>query len=112
MDVFEEQAVLRAFASERNWDQFHTPKNLVMALAGEVGELMELFQWLTAEESIDVMTSDARQSVEDELADVCIYLLRLADVLNVDLTAAFASKVAKNRERYSVEASRGSSAKQ
>jgi dCTP diphosphatase len=111
MDVSVEQAALREFAAERSWDQFHTPKNLAMALSGEVGELAAVFQWLTPEESLTVMSSDAAVQVRDEMADVCIYLLRLADVLGVDLTSAVASKLAKNRRRYTVEGSWGSSQK-
>lgn len=77
------------FAAEREWERFHTPKNLVMALVGEAGELSELFQWLTPEESAAARTDPTlRGRVEDEVADVFIYLLRLADVLDIDLVGA------------------------
>lgn len=76
------------FARDRDWDQFHTPKNLAVALVGEVGELGEIFQWLTAEESAAVMSSPRAQDVRDELADVLMYLVRRADVLDVDLIGA------------------------
>lgn len=82
------RAAVTQFARVRDWDQFHTPKNLAMALAGEVGELLEIFQWLTAEESSSVMSSPRAQDVRDELADVLMYLVRRADVLDVDLIGA------------------------
>jgi dCTP diphosphatase len=94
------QRRIREFARERDWEQFHTPKNLAMALSGEVGELVEIFQWLTAEEAAGVMESPRAGDVEDELADVLIYLLRLADVLDVDLLAAAQMKVGRNEQRY------------
>jgi NTP pyrophosphatase (non-canonical NTP hydrolase) len=104
---------LRAFAAARDWEQFHTPKNLVMALSGEVGELTEIFQWLTPEESATVITrSSARaEHVREELADIFGYLLRLADVLDVDLVSALASKIEANARRYPVDQSRGSARK-
>lgn len=111
MNVEEIQARLRDFATERDWEQFHTPKNLAMALTIEASELMELFQWLTPEESGRVMDGDHSEAVRDEVADVMIYLLRLADVLNVDLGEAVDHKLAKNGERYTVERSRGSASK-
>lgn len=100
-----------AFASERDWGQFHTPKNLAMALTGEVGELVEIFQWLTAEESAGVMASPRAQDVRDELADVLIYLVRLADVLDVDLIGAGFEKLQKNALKYPVEEVKGSAQK-
>ena len=94
------QARIRDFARERDWEQFHTPKNLAMALSGEVGELVEIFQWLTPEQSEAVMSGSRAGDVEDELADVLIYLVRLADVLGVDLTAAAEAKLSRNEQRY------------
>jgi dCTP diphosphatase len=94
------QQRLRTFAQDRDWEQFHTPKNLAMALAGEVGELLEIFQWLSLEQSEAVMKSERSADVEDELADVFIYLLRLADVLGVDLPKVADAKTAKNERRY------------
>lgn len=111
MDIAEEQHALRDFARERAWEQFHTPKNLAMALAGEVGELVALFQWLTPKESRSVMNTDAAGPVREELADVFIYLARLADVLDVDLTQSVEDKIARNAERYTVDRSRGSAQK-
>lgn len=103
---------LRRFAAERDWDQFHSPKNLVMALTGEVGELAEVFQWVTEDQSRTV-GSDPRtaQAVRDELADVTLYLVRLADVLGVDLDEAIRNKLALNAAKYPVEKARGSSRK-
>ncbi|MBK6762973.1 MAG: nucleotide pyrophosphohydrolase [Micrococcales bacterium] len=103
-------ATLRAFAAERDWDQFHTPKNLAMAVAGEAGELVAELQWLTPEESVALQGEDLA-AVSDEMADVLIYLCRLADVLGVDLLAAAEEKVVRNRERYSLERARGNAEK-
>jgi len=101
------QRQLKVFAAERDWEHFHTPKNLVMAIAGEVGELTEIFQWLTPDESARVMADAACASrTRDELADVLAYLLRLADVLGVDLEAALTEKIAKNAVKYPAGSSR------
>ena len=102
---------IREFSQEREWGPFHDPKSLAMALSVEVAELAEIFQWLTPEESRAVMQGDRRQDVADEVADVMTYLLRLADVLDLDLDAAMASKAERNAVRYPVATSRGSSAK-
>ncbi|WUJ12338.1 nucleotide pyrophosphohydrolase [Actinoplanes sp. NBC_00393] len=103
---------LRAFASERNWEQFHTPKNLAMALAGEVGELLAEFQWLTPEQSAAVMQDpDLGPRVRAEIGDVTIYLVRLADTLGIDLVEAAVDKLAEAGRRYTVEAARDSAAK-
>ena len=103
---------LRAFAAERDWEQFHTPKNLAMALAGEVGELLEIFQWLTPEESAEVMQDPGRaKHVREEAADIYAYLLRFADVLGIDLQEALAAKIKSNAERYPVDESYGSARK-
>jgi NTP pyrophosphatase (non-canonical NTP hydrolase) len=92
---------LREFAARRRWEEYHTPKNLAMALSGEAGELIELFQWLTPEESQAIMAGK-RAEVEDELADVFIYLVRLADVLGVDLIKAAHAKIDRNETRFPV----------
>jgi dCTP diphosphatase len=97
---------LRRFASEREWDRFHTPKNLAMALSGEAGELIEHFQWLTAEASAS-LPAPARAEVALEMADVLLYLVRLADVLDIDLAEAARRKIAINAQRYPVERARG-----
>jgi dCTP diphosphatase len=103
---------IKTFAAERDWDQFHDPKNLVMALVGEVGELTEIFQWLTPPEAANAMSDPARaEAIRDELADVFYYLLRLCDVLDVDLPVALQAKLTKNEARYPVEKSRGNAKK-
>jgi len=92
---------LRDFAAARDWQQFHTPKNLAMALIGEAAEVIEHFQWLTPEASTALAAEDQR-AVAHELADVLLYLVRLADVLDIDLPAAAREKLAINGERYPV----------
>ncbi|MEX2964335.1 nucleotide pyrophosphohydrolase [Microbulbifer sp. TYP-18] len=101
---------LRKFAQARDWDKFHSPKNLSMALAGEAGELLELFQWLTEEESKN-LTQKQRKEVEEEVADVFLYLLRLADRLNLDLLEAAKNKMIINKQKYPVSKVKGSSKK-
>lgn len=100
MNVERLQEQLRVFAEERDWPQFHTPKNLVMALSVEASELLEIFQWLTPEQSALVMKGERAEDVRDEVADVMIYLLRLVDLLGVDLDSAIRDKVTRNRERF------------
>ena len=103
---------LREFVAARDWEQFHTPKNLAMALAGEVGELLAELQWLTPEESANVMADpDAAARMRSEMADVTIYLVRLADLLDVDLLEAAKAKLAESDRRYNVENYRGSARK-
>lgn len=97
---------LRRFAADRDWEQFHSPKNLVMALSVEVAELMEHFQWLTQQQSSD-LPPEKQSAVREELADVLIYLTRLADRLDIDLLAAAENKIARNAEKYPVDSSRG-----
>lgn len=102
------QARLRGFAAARDWEQFHDPKNLTMALAGEVGELIEHFQWLTPGESWRAMEDgENAEEISDELADVMIYLSRLADLLGVDLLGAAFEKIERNEKRYPAEEVRG-----
>ncbi|RKN16694.1 nucleotide pyrophosphohydrolase [Micromonospora musae] len=106
------QRRVRAFAEERDWGQFHTPKNLAMALAGEVGELIAEFQWLTPEQSAEVMSDpEAGGRVRAEIGDVMIYLTRLADVLGIDLADAALSKLENSALRYPTDQVRGSAAK-
>jgi dCTP diphosphatase len=112
MSLDDLQAALATFAYERDWEQFHTPKNLVMALAGEVGELLALFQWLTPEQSVAIMDDPASaEAVRNEVADVASYLLRFTDVLRIDLARAVTDKLAVNEHRYPVELARGSAEK-
>jgi NTP pyrophosphatase (non-canonical NTP hydrolase) len=108
--LLELRDALRAFAAERDWDQFHSPRNLATALAVEAAELLEPFQWLTDEQS-RCLPPETRAAVEEELADVLLYLLRLADKLDVDLLQAARAKILRNAEKYPVAKSRGSSRK-
>ena len=103
-------ARLAEFARERDWDQFHAPKNLAMALAAEVGELLEHFQWLTEAQS-RALPDEAKEAVALEMADVLLYLVRLADKLDIDLADAAGRKIALNGEKYPVEQFRGSARK-
>ncbi|WP_329088660.1 nucleotide pyrophosphohydrolase [Actinomadura citrea] len=110
IDTLAEQ--LRTFAAERDWEQFHTPKNLAMALAGEAGELLAEFQWLTPAESIVIMEDqEAGQRVRTEIADVLLYVIRLADVLGVDLIRSAHEKLDGNARRYDVDSYRGTARK-
>ena len=112
VNVKEIQTELARFAQERDWEQFHSPKNLSMALAGEAGELLEIFQWLTEEQSSRVsLTIKQLNAVSEELADIMIYTLRLADRLDIDLQTAIADKIEKNAARYTIEAAKGNAQK-
>lgn len=93
------QESIRIFAHQRDWEQFHTPKNLVMAITGETGELAAEFQWLSTEESRDKSRLPI-QEVEMEIADVAIYLFRLCDVLEIDLESAVKKKIEINEQRF------------
>jgi len=101
---------IRDFATARDWEQFHTPKNLVMALSIEVAEIMEHFQWLSPQQSV-ALDAAKREEVSQEIGDVLIYLTRLADVLGIDPVAAAESKIRLNAIKYPVEKSRGIAAK-
>jgi NTP pyrophosphatase (non-canonical NTP hydrolase) len=103
-------ARLAEFARERDWEQFHSPKNLAMALAGEVGELIEHFQWLTEQQSRELSPA-SREAVALELADVLLYLVRMADQLGIDLPAAALRKIELNSEKYPAGSFRGSARK-
>lgn len=101
---------IRAFAEARAWERYHTPKNLAIALAVEAAELLEPFQWLTPEESAALDTTQ-REAVRQEIADVLIYLTRLADLLDIDLLEAAADKLALNAHKYPVEKAHGNALK-
>ena len=101
-----------AFARERDWEQFHAPKNLSMALAAEAGELMEHFLWSTSDASRTIASDPAkRQKIEEELADVVIYALEFANMTQIDLAAVIETKMAANAKKYPVEKARGRSEK-
>lgn len=101
IDVSQLEAVLQKFANDRDWNQYHSPKNLAMALTGEVGELVEIFQWLTEEQSHEA-ARDPRTAVavKNELADVLLFLVRLSSILGVDLNEAVESKLRQNAMKY------------
>ena len=99
MDIKDLQSKILEFARARDWEQYHTPKNLSMALAVEASELLEIFQWMTPDESIR-NSQLQKQLVEDELGDILNYVLRLADVLDIDLERAVSSKMEKNALKH------------
>ena len=101
---------IREFAEARDWERYHTPKNLVMALSVEASELLEPFQWLTPEQS-QHLNAEQHEAVRQEIADVLIYLTRLADLLNIDLLEAAADKLALNARKYPVEKAHGNALK-
>lgn len=101
---------LRVFAKERDWDQYHTPKNLSMALIGEAAELIEHFQWVEGAQS-HILAEKTRQSVEEELADILIYLVRISDKLDINLYDAVERKIAINEKKYPADKVRGSARK-
>ena len=104
------RAQLREFAAARDWDQFHSPKNLAMALSAEAGELLEAFQWLTEEQSKQ-LSPEACTAVSHECADVLLYLLQLSDKLGIDLIAAANHKIMLNAQKYPVDKARGTAKK-
>lgn len=112
MDTKKLQMRLEQFAAERDWDQFHSPKNLAMALCVECSELLEEFQWLTEEQASKIMTTtDQAERIRDELADITAYLLQLANKLDVDLEKALLKKIDKNAAKYPIDKFKGSSKK-
>jgi len=108
LDMLRER--LAAFAAERDWDQFHNPKNIAMALAVEAAELMEHFQWLTLEQAENT-SPEVRKQIALEAADVLLYLVRLCDKLQVDLADAAVTKLALNEHKYPVEKAKGKATK-
>lgn len=112
MDLSKLQDRIREFVQERDWEKFHTPKNLAMALSGEAGELLEIFQWLSPDESFTVMKDELKATqIRHELADVFVYLLRLSEKLNVSLPDAVLEKLAVNQKKYPVQLSKGNAKK-
>ena len=106
MNINKLQDKLSKFASDRDWEQFHTPKNLAMALSVEASELVEIFQWLTSEES-NSPNDELLSQIESEVADVSIYLLRICSVLGIDLSEAIDYKIKLNAEKYPIHLSKG-----
>ena len=108
--LFELRGRINAFVTERDWAQFHTPKNLAMAMIVEAAELVEQFQWDTPQES-QQLTPEKREAVSHELADTFVYLLRIAEVLGIDLIEAANQKIELNAKKYPADKARGSNAK-
>ena len=111
MNIKKIQKQLSTFADERDWNQFHNPKNLTMALSVEASELVEIFQWLTPEQAEEIMDSSQSDHVKEEVADVMIYLLRLADKLDIDLESIVSDKIVQNGKKYPVNLSKGNADK-
>ena len=110
--VTELTTLVRAFADNRDWQQFHTARNLVLALVGETGELAAEFQWIGDDNIVNALReAEKREAVGSELADVFIYLLRLADVIEIDLAGELKKKIVINEKRYPVDKAKGSAAK-
>ena len=109
-ELKELESIIREFAEARDWSQFHSPKNLSMALAVEAAELLEHFQWLTAEESNNLSAEKVR-AVSHEIADVMVYLIRLADLLGVNIKEAMIEKIQINEAKYPVDRVHGSAKK-
>ncbi len=112
LDLKKIYSEIEKFTTDRDWDQFHSIKNLSMALSVESAELLEIFQWLTEEQSNKVKDDPKTKSkIEDELADIFVYLLRIVHKSNIDLESAVLNKLKKNAEKYPIEMSRGNSKK-
>ena len=111
MNVEEIQKRLRKFATDRDWEKFHSPKNLTMALSVEVAELVEIFQWSNSGGLDEIENPDIRKNIEEELADIFIYLLKISDKLNIDIEKSIHQKIEKNEKKYPIDKSFGSSKK-
>ena len=111
MNIKEIQEKLAKFAEERDWDQFHSPKNLVMALTSEVGELNELFQWLTEGQSSIKDDSSKTDEIRQEIADIFIYVLRLAAKLDIEIEEAVREKIEINAKKYPIDLAKGNATK-
>ena len=106
MDIEQIKKVIQTFSDDRDWDKYHSPKNLVMALSGEVGELNEIFQWLTEEESKN-LSRNGLQQTKEEVADIAIYLLKICMKLDINLEEAILEKMKINEEKYPVDKVKG-----
>lgn len=110
MNIKTIEQMIQKFSQDRDWEQFHSPKNLSMALSVEASELLEIFQWLTEEQSYNLNDSK-KQHAKEEVADIAIYLLRICMKLNINLEEAIIEKMKKNEEKYPVEKAKGSAKK-
>ena len=111
MDIKAYQNKLQKFAEERDWNQFHSPKNLSSALVCEAAELVEIFQWMTESDSENLTDDDLKKEISHEIADIQLYLMRIADRLNIDIENAVQEKLAINAEKYPISLSKGNSTK-
>ena len=111
MNIDEIQKRLDKFAKDRDWEQFHNPKNLAMALSVEVAELVEIFQWSNSGGLDEIKDEKIRKKIEEEIADIFIYLIKISGKLNLDLMKIIYEKIEKNEQKYPVGKSRGSSKK-
>ena len=111
MNIEEIQKRLRKFAADRDWEKFHSPKNLTMALSVEVAELVEIFQWSNSGGLDEIENPNIRKNIEEELADIFIYLLKISDKLNLDIEKSIHQKIKKNEKKYPIDKSFGSSKK-
>lgn len=111
MEIKKIQEKLRKFTKERNWDQFHTPKNISMALSVEVAELIEIFQWSNTDGTKEINDEEIRKNIEEEIADILIYILIFSDKLNLNLSEIVSKKIEKNEDKYPIKKSYGTSKK-
>ena len=112
MNLKKMQESMKEFARQRQWEKFHRPKNLATALTVEASELMEIFQWLTLEESDDIKNNEEKMNhIREEVADVTAYLIRFCEILEIDIEKAFFEKMQKNEKKYPVHLSKGNSLK-
>ena len=111
MNIEEIQKRLQKFAADRDWEKFHSPKNLTMALSVEVAELVEIFQWSNSGGLDEIENPNIRKNIEEELADIFIYLLKISDKLNLDIEKTIHDKIEKNEKKYPIDKSFGSSKK-
>lgn len=110
MDLENIKSILYTFSTDRDWKKYHSPKNLLMALSGEVGELNEIFQWLNEEDSYN-LPDEVLEHTKEEIADIAVYLIRICMKLDIDLESTILSKMEKNIQKYQVELCKGSSKK-
>ena len=110
MEIKKLTKIINKFSEERNWEQFHDPKNLAMALSVEVSELVEIFQWLTSDESKNLSSKDL-ELAKQEIGDIMIYLLRISDRLNINIEKAVIEKIEINKRKYPVELSKDNAVK-
>lgn len=112
LEIDKLKKILADFASVRDWQKFHTPKNLSMAIATEASELLEIFQWMSAEESLATKDiPELKESISHELADIILYTIRIADILNIQLNESLQNKMAINNQKYPADQVKGSSKK-